>query len=104
MDRVDPAAVRLAPHALDAIEADLDRLEAALDAGSMDLPEPTATDLVRAPTQVLWTEEQRTRAQHLLDRNVRLTGLIADRMRGTAHARLLLGTPPTAARYFDTMA
>ena len=104
MDRVERRAVPVAPHALDAIEVDLDRLEAALDAGSIEFPEPTATDLLQTPMPVPWTDEQRTRAQHLLDRNMRLRTRIADRMRSTTQARLLLGTSPTPARYLDTTA
>lgn len=101
MDRVEP--VHAVNGALDAIEADLDGLEAALESGWPDLSEWRGSNLF-APGHLSWTDEQCRRAAALLERNRKLAEILSIRMRETTYARQLLGMMPNQPRYLDTMA
>ena len=101
---LDPAPDGPVEQMLDAIAADLDRLEVALAARAVELPEANAMDLLRVVGPLAWSDAQRTRATALLERNERVALQIAIRMRGTTHARHLLADPPAVPRYLDTTA
>jgi hypothetical protein len=104
MDRVcTTSPVSAVVRALDAIEADLDRLEAALVSG-LELDSPWSGELLAATGVLSWSAEENRRGAALLERNRQLAEAVAGRMREAQHVRQLLGTRPSAPRYLDTIA
>ena len=102
VDRVE--VLHRVARTLDAIEDDLDRLEAALVSGRFDLPDSPATELLTSDGSLSWTDAQRWRATALLERNRDLADRLAARMREITNARLFLGDSPSHPRYLDTIA